>query len=218
MKLAGEWKNYAKDEDILMTRAFLVGHPNCRFTHKGVTYECNFKQMRQVNLDTGKARDIRPPPGLRPPRKALLPVGPMIVLTVQKGQPGTIVSVDDPNNPGQKVQVAVPDSAKVGSKLAVPVPKKGEKVEDVVKRQDEHSTGAKVAKVCAAAASIGVVAVGGFVLGDHLAGGDAAEHAAESTADAAEDAAEWVAEAGEDMIDWLGDAGDAIGDFVTDLF
>eukprot|EP00971_Amphidinium_carterae_P218875 4344497-Amphidinium_carterae.1 len=129
--------------------------------------------MVQINLDTGKERQIRPPQGMRPPKGPLLPAGPMIVITRNSeesrsvsraqtrvalwgtiptsnvtrttqallveetckhsrrvwiyaaGQPGTAIDVDDPNNPGQRLKVAVPKHAKVGSKVAIPIPAAG---------------------------------------------------------------------------------------------
>mmetsp|Transcript_53279 Transcript_53279/g.127094 ORF Transcript_53279/g.127094 Transcript_53279/m.127094 type:complete len:284 (+) Transcript_53279:65-916(+) len=238
VKLGGDWKDYDKDEDVLITRAFLVGQPNCRFKLRGSRYEYNFKKMSQINLDTGKEREIRPPPGMKPPKDALLPAGPMIVINVQKGQPGTCIHVDDPKNPGQKIQVAVPKNAKVGSKLAVPLPGEGETVQEVMKKQEGMSAGGKVALAGAGLIGVGAVAVGGIVLGDYLTGGDMgteemAADAGDAIVDAAEDVGEWAEGAGEtiadaaeefadgagaDIVDWLADAGDTIGDVVMDLF
>ena len=71
----------------------------------------------------------------------------------------SMISRDQPQHFLSLLEVVVPASAKIGSKLAVPVPKKGEKVEEVVKRQQEHSTGAKVAMAGAAAVGLGAVAL-----------------------------------------------------------
>jgi hypothetical protein len=56
-------------------------------------------------------------------------------------------------------------------KIAVPIPAPGEKVEDVAKRQEGMSTGAKVATGLGITAAAGAAVVGGVILGDHLAGG-----------------------------------------------
>jgi len=204
---------------------------------------------KQINVDTGKGRNIRPPPGYPPPPKApLLPTGPMIILVVKAGQAGTMIQVADPNNPGQTIPVYVPKDAKVGAKMAIPIPAKGESVSDVQAKQQKHqaetkgkwSTGGKIAASGAALVAVGAVGVGGVILGDHLAGGDLAETIGETAADWAEDAGDWVVgagedigdalapigedvgdwlgDAGEDAIDWLGDAGEDIGDFIIDLF
>merc|ERR1711953_977614 len=127
--------------------------------------------------------------------------------------------------------------AKVGAKMAIPIPRKGESVEEVQAKQKKHaeeqkgkwSTGGKVATTGAALAAVGAVGVGGVILGDHLAGGDMAETIGEAVVDVGEDvgealgdfgedAVDWLGDAGEDAIDWLGDAGEDVGDFIMDLF
>merc|ERR1719353_89477 len=127
---------------------------------------------------THKEREIRPPPGPRPPKHALLPTGPMVIITVGTGQPGQMITVPDPNNPGQKINVYVPPGAKPGSKMAVPLPGKGETVQAVQEKQKMHdekkkagwSTGGKVAAGGAGLVALGAVGVGGVILGDHLMG------------------------------------------------
>lgn len=239
IKLDGHWKDYDPQEDAILKRAYLVGQPNARFHLRGNDYEYSFKRMIQINKKSGKERHIRPPPGLKPPTQELLPAGPMTIITVGTGQPGTTITVPDPNNPGQKIPVHVPPTAKVGQKMAVPIPAKGETVDVVQKKQKKHddekakaggwSTGAKMAAGGAALVGIGAVGVGGVILGDHLAGGDmaadmgdgivdAAETVGDGLADAGEAIADWAPDALEDAGDWLGDAGGDIGDFIMDLF
>merc|ERR1719188_1607210 len=108
---------------------------------------------------------------MKAPAGPVLPSGPMTVISVRPGQAGQTIEINNPNNPGSKVQVVVPKNAKPGQKMAVPLPKKGESVADVQKKQKELSTGSKVARAAAATVAVGAVAVGGVVLGDHLAGG-----------------------------------------------
>eukprot|EP00403_Amphidinium_massartii_P029458 CAMPEP_0178398452 /NCGR_PEP_ID=MMETSP0689_2-20121128/14779_1 /TAXON_ID=160604 /ORGANISM="Amphidinium massartii, Strain CS-259" /LENGTH=326 /DNA_ID=CAMNT_0020019213 /DNA_START=115 /DNA_END=1095 /DNA_ORIENTATION=+ len=218
VKLDTTWKDYDKDENVMITRAFLVGQPHCRFTLRGAEYTIDFKHMSQTNLSTGKVREIRAPPGMKQPKNPLLPAGPMIVLTVKAGQPGTAIMVADPNNPGQQVQVAVPKNAKVGSKLAVPVPRKGEKVEDVMRKQQGMSAGGKVALAGAGIIGLGAVAVGGIVLGDYLTGGelgteDMAADAGDAIVDAAEAAHDAVVD---DAVPAIVDAAEAAHDAVVD--
>jgi hypothetical protein len=244
--LSGEWKDYEKQEDGILKKAYLVGHPNCKFALRGQHYEYNFKKMKQINLGTNKEREIRPPPGFKPPKEALLPVGPMTVLTVKPGQAGTTVEIPDPNNKGKTIQVNVPSGAKPGQKMAVPLPQPGESIQDCQKKQKEYSTGAKLAMGTAGIAAVGGLALGGVILGDHLTGGtlgvseaaadivdaapgaiegavedaiDAAPGIAEDAVDWVEgDATDWVEGAVEDAGDWLGDAAEDTGDFIMSLF
>lgn len=241
IKLEGHWQDYDEQEDRILKRAWLVGQMNVRFQLRGQRYEYNFENMRQKNLNTKKERSIRPPPGLRPPKHALLPTGPMTVVTVTDGQQGEVMTVPDPNNPGQTINVHVPLGAKPGSKMAVPLPAKGENVQAVQEKQRKHeedkkkkgwSTGAKVAAGGAALVGVGAIGVGGVILGDALTGGDMAEtvagiavDAADAVADGGDAVADWAPVALDDLgdfagdaVDWLGDAGEDIGDFVMDLF
>mmetsp|Transcript_62948 Transcript_62948/g.117038 ORF Transcript_62948/g.117038 Transcript_62948/m.117038 type:complete len:321 (-) Transcript_62948:264-1226(-) len=225
VKLDQGWKDYEKDEDVMITRAFLIGQKHCRFTLRGICYEVDFQKMTQKNVENGKERTIRPPPGMKAPKNPLLPAGPTIVITVRAGQPGKVIKIEDSNNVGQQVEVAVPKDAKVGTKVAVPVPAKGEKPVDVVKRQQGMGLAAKGA-LGATAAVVGAGAVvGGVVLGDHLTGGglgteDMAADAGDAIADAAADAADFVADAAADAGDAIADAaadvGDAIGEAAAD--
>lgn len=240
ISLGGKWKDYGRDEDAVMKKAYMTGLKKCRFQLRGQHYEYDFKKMVQINKDTRKERKIRPPKyGPKPPAKPILPKGPMIIICVKPGQPGTIIQVPNPNNPGSKVPVFVPPHAKPGSRMAVPLPAKGETIEDVKKKQEQHdketgtktsasswSTGGKVAAGGAAVLGVAAVGVGGVILGDHLAGGDMAEtigeavvDAGEAIADAAEDAAEaigdWAPGAAEDAGEWLVGAGEDVGDWAV---
>jgi hypothetical protein len=238
IQLAGDWKNYEKQEDTILKKAYLVGHPNCKFHLRGQDYEYNFRTMTQKNLGTGKARQIRPPLGFKAPSAPLLPTGPMTVLTVRPGQAGTTVTIDDPNNKGKTIQVNAPSGAKAGQKMAVPLPEPGKNAADVQQKQKSHSAAKKIALGTAGVATVAGVAVGGVILGDHLTGGslgavdmaadavdavgDAGAHAAEAAADwapgAADAAEDWAGAAFEDAGDWLGEAADDTGDFVMSLF
>merc|ERR1719253_1593461 len=133
----------------------------------------------------------------------------MTVITVGAGQAGQMISIPDPNNPGSTLQVYVPAHPKVGAKMAVPIPAKGENVEAVQKKQQKHdaetgtktsgwSTGGKVAAGGAAVAGLAVVGVGGVLLGDHLAGGDMAETVGSLAIDAGSDAADAIADGATD--------------------
>jgi len=243
IKLSDKWQDYDEQEDRILKRAWLVGQRNCRFSLRGQSYEYNFERLVQKNLQTGKERQIRPPPGPKPPKSPLLPAGPMTIITIGTGQPGKMITVPDPNNPGQKIDVYVPPGAKPGSKMAVPLPGKGETVQAVQEKQKIHddqkkgwSTGGKVAATGAALVGLGAVGVGGVILGDHLMGGDmaadagamatdAADAVAGGVTDAADAVADWAPGAAEDLGefagdagDWLGDAGEDVGDFIMDLF
>merc|ERR1719436_1732264 len=110
-----------------------------------------------------------------------------------------MITVNDPNNPGQKINVYVPPAAKPGQKMAVPIPAKGQTVDVVQAKQKKHdeeketkakkegwSTGAKMAAGGAALVGVGAVGVGGVILGDHLIGGDMADTVAGVAVDAAD--------------------------------
>eukprot|EP00403_Amphidinium_massartii_P023793 CAMPEP_0178398606 /NCGR_PEP_ID=MMETSP0689_2-20121128/14859_1 /TAXON_ID=160604 /ORGANISM="Amphidinium massartii, Strain CS-259" /LENGTH=338 /DNA_ID=CAMNT_0020019373 /DNA_START=84 /DNA_END=1100 /DNA_ORIENTATION=- len=122
VELAGEWKDYKKDEDKILKRAFLSGFPNCKFTLRGATYEYNFRRMVQKNLTSGKERKIRAPYRWRQPAKPIVPRGPTMCMKVPAGSPGTTIKLDHPYLPGVKMNVAVPAAAKVGKAMLVPVP------------------------------------------------------------------------------------------------
>jgi len=214
--LSGNWKDYGEEEDRILKRAYLVGHHNAKFHLRGQDYEYSFTNMVQKNLGTDKERKIRPPRGMKAPAKPLLPAGPMVVITVPPGGPGTTIEIEDPNNPGQKLQVNVPPTAKVGQKMAVPVPAAGESVEDVQAKQTEHSTAAKVALGVGAVAAVGGLAVGGVILGDHLAGGALADAAGDIAAGAADDAGGLAGDALEAAGDLGGDIGDVVADGIAD--
>lgn len=225
INLDGSWHDYEKDEDARLKRAFLVGHKKIGYTYRHTDYEYDFEKCTQKNLGTGKERQIRPPDGMTQPESPLLPDGPMVVIAVQKGQAGKTIEIAHPNEAGKKLEVNVPSGAKVGQKMAVPVPKKGETVEAVQGRQKGHSSKVKVAKAAAIIGVIGGAAVGGVLLADHLMGTDhsgtatsAATDAGETVADTAVDTTETVTEAAQDVIDWVGDAADDVGDFITNLF
>lgn len=235
--LEGRWNDYGHQEDMILKRAYMTGQQNARFHLRGQSYEYSFRKMAQINKGSKKERKIRPPMGPRPPKKPLLPKGPMIIITVGTGQPGTVIHVKDPNNPGQNVQVFVPSHAKPGQKLAVPIPAKGETVDRVQRKQEQHdkdhgtktgwSTGGAVARGGAAIAGVAAVGVGGVILGDHLAGGemattigevavDAGETVADGASDAVDAVAEWAPGAADAVGDWAEGAGEDIGDFAVD--
>jgi hypothetical protein len=235
INLSERWTNFGADEDRALKRAYLIGHESARCCIRGQCYVYNFREMTQMNLESGKTRQMRQPYGWRRPGRPLLPIGNAIVVTVRPGQPGTVIEIANPSKQGEVMKVSVPARAKVGSKLAVPVPSPGESVEDVVKKQEEQqrkegwSAGGKVAAGLGGVALAGGLVVGGALLGDHLAGGTVAVDAAGSVADALTDAGDWIADAAtdvgdalgdfaEDAGDWLGDAGEDAGDWIVSLF
>jgi len=210
--LSGKWTDYENDEDQILKKAFLVGQPNCKFQLRGASYFYDFKSKVQKNEKTGKEREIRPPHRMAAPKKPLLPQGPMVVCTIPKPLTKSM-EISDPNNPGKKILVALPPNATPGMRIAVPVPDKGENVQEVAKRQAEWSKGSKMAVGMVA---VGGLAVGGVVLGEHLSGGAISAWGEDVAADAADfyadsGAADWVAGAAEDV----GDAAAAAGDWAT---
>merc|ERR1719162_2169534 len=203
IELEGKWDNYGKEEDAILKRAYLVGHPRAKYQLRGQDYEYSFKSMKQINLGTGKERRIRPPRFMRPPRTPLLPPGSIVVVTVPEGAAGGTMKINDPQNAGEKLEVFVPAGAKAGAKMAVPVPQKGETAADVRRRQEGYSAGT-VAAMGAAAAGAGVV--GGAILGDHLAEGEVGAAASDWAEGAHSDAADWAAGAAADVGAWAEDA------------
>merc|ERR1711939_618464 len=111
------------------------------------------------NQQTGTGREIRPPYGMKAPAAPLLPAGATIIIKVPAGGPGSVIKVNDPSNPGSTIDVAVPAKAKVGQKMAIPIPAKGESIKDVQARQEklksEWTTGGKMA---VAGVAVGAVA------------------------------------------------------------
>merc|ERR1719198_2862163 len=147
--------------------------------------------MTQVNKETGKSRAIRAPNKWKAPKEPLVPPGKTTVVNVPRGAPGTTIQVPYPGIPGAFIAVNVPKSAKPGQAILVPVPD-----------APTHATAA---------------AVGGAILGDHIA-----EHGLDATVEAA---GEGLADAGEAIDDFVVDAGEFIvdaaedtGDFIMDLF
>jgi len=240
IKLSGQWQDYDDIEDRVLKRAFLIGQNSARFHLRGQDYEYNFRRMKQKNIKSSQQRDIRPPRGLTKPPSPILPPGSTVIISVPEGSAGKTIEIDDPNNKGQKISVNVPAGARKGQKMAVPIPEKGQTVQDVCKKQQGWSTGAKTAAGLAAVGTVGAAAVGGALVGDHLAGGtmaaDGAAAAADAGADAADAVADWapgaadaagdwgegaaddIADFAEDAGDWLGDAAEDAGDWVMSLF
>jgi len=236
--LSGEWKDYSATEDKILKRAYLAGFPNAKYTLRNQDYEVDFKGMKQTNKRTGKERKIRAPHKWKPPDAPITAPGPNMCVKVPPGSPGTTIHVPHPKDATKMIAVNVPKTAKVGQAMLVPVPA----LDDVIApsapsapppvgdtsssttastaapaQKAGWSTGAKVAAGTAAVVGVGGLAVGGAILGEHIAEegwdatmaelGDAAEGAGEAIVDAAEDAGEWIE-----------GAADTAGDFIMDLF
>lgn len=226
IKLGGEWKNYDDAEDKILKRAYMAGFPNAKFELRGQHYSYDFKNMKQINTDTGKQRDIRSPFKWKAPGKPIVTPGPTTNITVPDGAPGTTIGIPHPKDPSRMIAVNVPAKAKPGQSMLVPVPADPYGTGtyaacDAPKAEPSkvkgRSTGAKVAMGIGGAAVVGGAAVGAGVLGVYAAehGVDAAvDLVADGAADAGEEIAEFAGEAG----DFLGDAADDVGDFIMDLF
>merc|ERR1719284_1982866 len=85
------------------------------------------------------------------------------------------------------------------------------------KEKKKWGTGAKVAAAAGGAVVVGGLAVGGAVLGEHIAeeGWDATMA---DLGDVATTAGEGIADGAEAAVEWIGDAADTAGDFIMDLF
>mmetsp|Transcript_66215 Transcript_66215/g.120674 ORF Transcript_66215/g.120674 Transcript_66215/m.120674 type:complete len:232 (-) Transcript_66215:211-906(-) len=226
VKLGGDWKDYSRDEDKILKRAFMAGFPTAKFHLRGQDYIYDFRRMVQINKDTKKERSIRAPKNWKPPSKPLVPAGPTTVINVPPGAPGTTIQVPHPKLPGAFIAVSVPASAKVGQAMLVPVPPEASVTAaserpsappTSPKGKAGWSTGAKVAAGAAGVAAVGGLAVGGVVLGEHIA-----EHGLDATVDAVgdglADAGEAIGDVAVDAGEFIMDAGEDVGDFVMDLF
>jgi len=231
VKLSGDWKNYSKDEDRVLKRAFLAGFNNARYALRGHRYECNFAKMTQKNVGTGKVREMRAPHKWTAPPAPVCKPGPTMCVRVPEGAPGTTVHVPHPKAKGQFIAVQVPPGARAGQSMLVPVPDAAPLAEGPLpeppapavgaaapaapakEKKKGWSTGAKVAAV----GGVAGVAVVGALLGEHIAeeGWDAT---LEDIGDVATDVGDGLAEGGEAAVDWIEGAGEDVGDFIVDLF
>merc|ERR1719148_345325 len=185
--------------------------------------------MVQINKDTRKSRAIHSPNKWKAPQTPLVPPGKTTVVNVPAGSPGTTIQVPYPGKRGAFIAVNVPASARPGQAMLVPVPdaptyattaaaaSAGRGSAASTAPSGGWSTGGKVAAGTAGIVGVGAAAVGGAILGDHIA-----EHGLDATVGAAGDG---LADAGEAIEDFAVDAGEFIvdaaedaGDFIMDLF
>jgi len=246
VKLGGEFKDYNNDEDKILKRAYMAGFPHAKFHLRGQNYTYDFGWMVRINRDTGKERRIRQPRKWKAPAKPLVPPGPTTVVNVPPGSPGTTIQVPHPRVKGAFISVNVPASAKAGQAMLVPVPPKAavtragahmpttkgvsdtsaptSKAAEVTdcgstggSEAGAWTTGGKVAAGTATVLGVGGAAVGGAILGEHIA-----EHGLDATVDAVGDGMEDAAEATGDFFvdagEFIVDAAEDVGDFVMDLF
>lgn len=239
VELSGTWKDYKGNEDKILKRAYLAGFPNAKYKLRGQQYKVDFAGKTQENVKTGKKRNIRPPHSWKQPATPIVEAGPTFCIKVPAGSPGTTIQVPHPKDKSQFIAVNVPAGAKVGGAMLVPVPdiSKGSSevpsappapAGDAPAEKKGWSTGAKVAAGGAGLIAVGGLAVGGAVLGEHIAEvgwdeamadlGDVAEDAGEAIVGAAEDAGEAIAGAAEDAGEWIAGAAEDAGDFIMDLF
>jgi hypothetical protein len=219
--LDNRWQNYSDQEDKVLKRAFMAGFPHAKFKSRGQEYVYDFTNMNQSNKMTGKDRRIRPPHKWTAPNKPLVPQGKTTVVNVPKGSPGSTIQVPYPGQPGKFIAVTVPAKAKAGQAMLVPVPPLSDALvvesTEVKKAGGSWSTGAKVVGGGALLAGVGGVAVGGAILGDHIA-----EHGFDATLDAVgdglEDVGETLGDFAVDAGEFIVDAGEDLGDFIMDLF
>merc|ERR1711933_45257 len=150
---------------------------------RGQKYECNFKSMAQKNLQSGKAREMRPPHKWKAPPTQIVKPGETFCVKVPQGGPGSIIQVPHPKTKGLLVAVNVPPTAKVGQAVLVPIPTGDPKPVEIVEpdapeaaevakmeegpakeaAKKRWSTGAKLA-----AGTTGVAVVGGLAVAGAL--------------------------------------------------
>lgn len=250
VKLAGEFKDFDAKGDKLLKQAFLSGFPNAKYSQRGQQYEVDFKKMVQKNVTTRKEREIRQPHKWKAPIAPIMDAGPMVCVKVPPGAPGTTIQVPHPKNKSQFISVSVPASAKPGQPMMVPVPPLEEACVGTVvdgpaapsapapgaappaaaakPEKKGWSTGAKVVAGTAGVAAVAGLAVGGVILGEHIAEegwdatledlGDWGADAGSAIGGAAEAAGEGIADGFEAAVDWTAEAADTAGDFIMDLF
>jgi len=254
VKLGHNWSDYGPGEDKKLKTAFMSGQRTARFNMfingKKEKYEVNFKKMTQENLVSGGTREIRAPPRLHPPSGPIkdandkpMEPGPTMCIKVPEGAPGTTIQVPHPKAKGCFFEVKVPDRAKPGQAMLVPVPKVEGKPPAAggggaapapaptpapaaePEKSKGWSTGAKVAAGVGGVALVGGAAVAGALiaegegleeLGDTIA--DIATDVGETVGDVAADVGDAVGDVAADVGDWLGGAAEDVGDFVMDLF
>lgn len=208
----------------------MAGFPGAKFTLRGQNYQYDFNEMVQINNATGRKRPIRPPctkdkrgkltdkPWKKPAAPLVAP-GPTTVINVPPGTPGTTIQVPYPGHPDKLISVNVPPSAKPGQAMLVPVPPLDQAVPapKAPSGGGGMSTGGKILTGGAVLVGVGGAAVGGAILGEHIA-----EHGIDATVDAVGDGLEDVGEAiGDFAVDageFIVDAGEDVGDFIMDLF
>lgn len=240
--LGGHYKDYDKDEDNCLKRAYMTGAKKAKYNFRGgQTYEYDFIQMKQKNMESGKVRDIRPPydwkkKGVKPPSKPIA-TGPTMVVKVPPGGPGSVIQVPHPKDKSMNIAVEVPKTARVGAAMIVPVPPLPSRGSAYTpgapvsapyvptpsggahppKKDTSLSAGEKAGFAVGGAALIGGMAVAGAMIGDAAADG-AFDGAIDSAGDAVADAGDVLGDAAGDAGDWLMDVGADAGDFIMDLF
>jgi hypothetical protein len=241
--LGGHWKDYDKEEDNVLKRAYMTGTKKAKYKFRGgQMYEYDFGKMEQKNLESGKAREIRAPyewkkKGIKPPSKPIAQ-GRTMVVKVPPGGPGTVIQVPHPDDKSMNIAVEVPKTARVGAAMIVPVPSlpsgtyaPGEPVAPPYvsggggggggkpdKPKDTSlSAGEKAGFAVGGAALIGGMAVAGAMIGDAAADG-AFDGAIADAGGALGDAGDVMGDFAGDAGDWLMDIGGDAGDFVMDLF
>jgi hypothetical protein len=224
VKLSDKWVDYCNEEDKILKRAFMAGFPNCKFHLRKQTYQYDFKKMVQKNLTSGKERQIRCPHKWMQPSAPIVPEGKTTVVNVPAGSPGSVIQVPYPGAPGKFINVNVPAKARPGQAMLVPVPDISQAVAasppaalEEKQQKAGWSTGAKVAAGGAAVVGVAGAAVGGAILGEHIA-----EHGLDATVDAVgdglADAGEAIGDAAVDAGEFIVDGVEEVGDFIMDLF
>jgi len=222
--LNGKFEDYSAEEDKILKRAYMAGFPNCKFSLRGQNYEYQFKpEMKQINKSSRRERVIRAPNRWKAPSAPIVPKGATTVVNVPAGSPGTEIFIAYPKQGGKFIKVAVPRTAKVGQAMLVPVPPVDQAYDKSATEAATPSggggwsTGAKVAATGGAVVAVGGAAVGGAILGAHIA-----EHGVDATVevvgDGLEDVGEAIGEFAVDAGEFIVDAAEDTGDFIMDLF
>lgn len=122
---------YSSDANSILKQAFAAGLPSVRFSVQGKAFKFDFKRMEQRDLTTGDVLQIIKPLGLTAPPKPLIPqlgARPAFVVRVpaEHGH-GKMLKVPHPKKLGKAMRVAVPEGAKAGQIMFVPINSKWKK-------------------------------------------------------------------------------------------
>lgn len=206
VKIRGKWEDFQTDEDMILKHAFQAGFPVIVYTYHEQAYRCDFKNMTKKNIHSDRVHEIRPPYTWRPPSQTTQAE---VAIFVQVGPntEGTTIQIQNPENEKHPVFVAVPQNAKVGQAMLVPIV-------PIVNSPPAMPMKTKAALATSGLLAAGSLAVAGLMLGDVLTGGGGIEELGEAAATVGKQIGNGLSSVGSVVDDGV----DAAGDLVTQFF